>query len=281
MRDKKQEKLDKLIEQLKRDEFKYVPKEEEEIDWGRYDKAQINEINDMLLLIRDAVEKASSRLDIAELLNTGPRRLQNHPADLTKAILMQQYFCVSNRVAEGLTLLFREKMELRNTFSYKTIERAYEDPLVTLILQEIFKMAQEPIRDKEHVFSPDGTGLSMSMKQNWENDRRKEKGSKGYEKAIAMAGNTYKILSAFEITENPHDNESPYFKPLIAETAACYDCIDLVSADAAYLSRLNCNLITEAGGTPRIYPKKGITLKMRGSNAWTDMLLNFINNPQE
>jgi len=41
----------------------------------------------------------------------------------------------------------------------------YENPLVTLILGEIFRMSQEPI-DKEHIFSPDGTGLPTSMKQN-------------------------------------------------------------------------------------------------------------------
>lgn len=276
-----QQKLDQLMKQLKEDKFKYTSKEDKEIDWGRYDKAQINEINDMLLLIRDAVEKASSRLDIEKKLNTGPGRPQNHPADLTKVVLMQQYFGVSNRVTEGLVLLFKEKLELESTFSYKTIERAYNDSLVTLLLKEVFRMSQEPVRDKEHVFSPDGTGLSTSMKQNWENDRGRRGESKGYEKAMAMAGNTYKLISAFELAENPHANESPYFEPLLAETAACYEQIDLVSADAAYLSRHNCNLVAEAGAIPRIYPKHGSTLKMRGSSTWTDMLLGFINEPQE
>lgn len=283
MRNKEQEKLDRLIEQLKKDEFKYVPKEEKEIDWNKYDKAQINEINDMLLLIRDAVDKASSRLNIDKMLDTdrGPGRPQNHPADLTKAVLMQQYFCVSNRVMEGLVLLFMEKMRFENTFSYKTIERSYEDPLVTLILQEIFRMSQEPVGDKEHIFSPDGTGLSTSMKQNWESDCRKNNEEKRYEKMIAMVGNKYKVFSAFELAEDPHDNESPYFESLLAETAISYDQIDCVPADAAYLSRHNCNLIAEVGGIPRIYPKHGITIKMRGSIAWTDMLLIFIQDPQE
>lgn len=141
-------------------------------------------------------------------------------------------------------------------------------------------MSQEPIKDKEHIFSPDGTGPPTSMKQNWENDCRKDK-SKGYEKAVAMMSNRYKLMSAFELAENPHDNESPYFKPLLAETSAQYDRIDLISADAAYLSRYNCNLVAEAGATPRLYPKQGVTLNMRGSSAWTDMLLCFINDPQE
>jgi len=221
MRNKKQEKFDTLMEQLKKDEFKYVPREEREIDWSKYDKAQINEISDMLLLIRDVVDEAALRLGIdAMLQKKGPGKPPNHPADLAKAVLMQQYFCVPNRIAEGLVRLFMEKLKLKDTFSYKTIERAYEKPLVTGLLKEVFSLTQEPVSDKEHVFSPDGTGLSMSMKQNWENDRRKGGKKRGYEKMITMVGYRYKVFSAFKQTENPEDHESPYFEPLLAETAA-------------------------------------------------------------
>jgi len=236
----------------------------------------------MLLLIRDAVDEAALRLDIDEMLRKkGPGRPPNHPADLAKALLMQQYFCVSNRASEGLVKLFKEKTRIKNTFSYKTIERAYEDPLVTLILREVFDLTQEPVKEKEHVFSPDGTGLSMSMKQNWENDRSKGGEKKGYEKIITMVGSTYKLFSAFELTVNPEDNESPYFEPLLSGTAACYERIDFVSADSAYLSRNNCDLIADVGAVPRIYPKKGITLKRKGSKAWAKMLLSFIDDPQK
>jgi len=53
-----------------------------------------------------------------------------------------------------------------------------------------------------------------------------------------------------------------------------------VPADSAYLSRDNCDLIAGVGGIPRIYPKQGVTLKRKGSKAWTEMLLGFINDPQ-
>lgn len=280
MKNKKQQQLNRLIEQLKNDEFKYVPREEREIDWSRYDRAQINEINDMLLLIRDSVDEAALRLGLDEVLKKGPGRPQNPPSDLAKAVLMQQYFCVSNRTAEGLVKLFMEKMGIRNSFSYKTIERAYEDPLVVLILQEIFRLTQEPVKEKEHVFGPDGTGLPTSMKQNWEDDRKKNHKGKGYEKMIAMVGCTYKLFSSLVITENPEDHESPYFEPLLAETAALYERIDLVPADSAYLSRRNCDLVASVGAMPRFYPKQNITLKRKGSKKWAEMLLGFIGDPQ-
>lgn len=60
-------------------------------------------------------------------------RLETHSADPAKAVLLQQYFGVSNRVTEGLVKLFREKMQIEQKFSYKTIERAYNNPLVIMI----------------------------------------------------------------------------------------------------------------------------------------------------
>jgi len=276
-----QQKLDQLIKQLKEDKFKYTPKKDEEIDWSRYDKAQINEINDMLLMIKEVVDVAYQRLNIEAKIDKGPGRPSNNPADLAKALLMQQYFCVSNRVASGLVVLFKEKMGFEDTFSYKTIERAYENSLVTLILKEVFRMTQEPVKDKEKVFAPDGTGLPRSMKLNWENDKSKEYSYQGYEKMITMIGCKYKLFSAVEITDHPHDHESPYFQSLLHQTIETYDHIGSVPADSAFLSRDNCTLITGVGAIPRIYPKEGITLNSKGSAGWTEMLLDFIKDPQK
>ncbi|MCS4542101.1 MAG: hypothetical protein HY929_07280 [Euryarchaeota archaeon] len=147
------------------------------------------------------MEEASLRLGINKMLEKSPRRPQNHPSDSAKAMLMQQYFCASNRTAEGLVLLFKEKMRIAKAFSYKTIERDYEDPLVTLILKEIFRLTQEPVSDKEEKFSPDGSGLPTSIKQNWEKDFRNGE-KKGYEKMIAMVGSTYKLFSAIVFADS-------------------------------------------------------------------------------
>jgi len=276
-----QQKLDQLIKDLKEDKFKYTSKKDEEIDWGRYDKVQINEINDMLLMIKEAVDVAYQRLNIEAKIDKGSGRPSNNPADLAKALLMQQYFGVSNRIAVGLVILFKEKMRVSDTFSYKTIERAYENSLVTLILKEVFRMTQEPVKDKEKVFAPDGTGLPRSMKLNWENDKGQEYSYKGYEKMITMIGCKYKIFSAVEITDHPHDHESPYFQSLLHQTREGYDQISSVPADSAYLSRDNCTMITGLDAIPRIYPKEGITLNKKGSSGWTEMLLDFIKDPQE
>ncbi len=234
----------------------------------------------MLLLIRDMVGEACNRLKIEETLDKKERgRPPKPPGDLAKAVLMQQYFGVSSRVTEGLVNLFREKMQVHSRFSYKAIERAYEIPEVTMVLQEVFRISREAMDDKEHSFALDGSGLPTSIKQNREQDKNKSE-TKGYEKMITMVGTTYKMISAVTFTENPNANESPYLEPLLIQTAEKYDSIELVRGDAAYISRKNCNIISGIGATPGIYPEKGITLKQKGSKAWTEMLLAFINDPQ-
>jgi transposase len=276
----------------------------------------------MLLLIADYVDEATKRLGIEEKPDKDPGRPTYPPDDVAKAIVMQQYFCYANRQSEGLVILFNEKMRIKTLFSYKTIERGYQDPFVTLILNEVFKMTQEPISEKEHSFTIDGTCLPTSIKQNWENDKQKlakenaqkekkeamkkeelkkqaetdlikefgknaftekietEK-KKSYEKMIAVCGTTYKLITSVTFPENPHANESPFFVPLLKITNENYDRIDLVTGDAAYVSRLSCNTVSKMGGIPRIYPKEGMTLRMKGSAAWTEMLLTLIEDPQK
>jgi transposase len=277
--DRKQRELNRLIREVKNRRFPYESREEREIDWSKYDQAQLNEINDMLLTIRDAVEEAALRLGVENRANS--RGCPPYPvADLAKALLMQQYFRVSNRVVAGLVLLFKEKMRIGSPFSYKTIERAYEDPEIRAILDEVLKLSQESVRDLEHSFAGDGSGLPTSIKQNWERDHEDEELRRKYEKLVAMVGTTYGVISAVELPDNPAAHESPFLPELLSSTADAYSRVDLVSLDEAYLSRQNCELVASLGATPRISLKQGITLKRLGSWAWAEMLFGFIETPQ-
>jgi hypothetical protein len=128
-----QKKFNELVKDLKDKKFKYIHKEEEVIDWGKYDKAQIHEVNDMLLMIADYVDEATKRLGIVEITDKDPGRPTYPPDDVAKAVMMQQYFCYANRQSEGLVILFKEKMRIKTLFSYKTIERGYQDAFVTCL----------------------------------------------------------------------------------------------------------------------------------------------------
>ncbi|KXA99098.1 hypothetical protein AKJ40_03945, partial [candidate division MSBL1 archaeon SCGC-AAA259M10] len=282
---KKQKRLEKFIDKLKNDEIDYEPIDEEDsgVNWSSYDKAQVNELKDMILFVRNSVDEAVERLGFDNDSETGRGRPSYPPEDLAKGVLLQQYFEVSNRVAAGFVDLFKEKLGIEEAYSYKTLERAYDNPHVAMILREVFEMSQESVEDEEDTFSPDGTGIPNSIKNNWEKEKDSEDGepSNSFTKMIAMIGATYQLISSVKFPDNPKAHESPYFEPLLEETADRYVQITLVSADSGFLSRDNCDLVEKHGGEPRIYPKEGITLKRKGSWAWTDMLLDFIENPQE
>ena len=58
------------------------------------------------------------------------------------------------------------------------------------------------------------------------------------------------------------------------------DDIEAVTADSAYLSRRNCDLIEAKGAKPFIKPKQNVKGRSHGSKAWKNMIHYFRGNPQ-
>ncbi|MDR2700202.1 MAG: hypothetical protein LBC12_05270 [Nitrososphaerota archaeon] len=137
-----------------------------------------------------------------------------------------------------------------------------------------------PVRDLEHEFGPDGSGLTPSCKQNYENDRQKIK-PKGYEKIVVMVGLKYKLISSFKYAAKPTAHESLYFESLLTETARRYSRVDLVAGDSGFLSRCNCDLVAGVGAVLRFYPKKNSLLSSKGGRAWWVMLEELTVDPQK
>lgn len=282
--------LRKLLAEIEDEDgtFTYDEKEAKEIDWTAYDRAQINEINDVLKAIRDVVDQAVKNLNMRERHDEElkkPGRPSAFPGDLAKAILVQQYFHTSNRVAQGLIRLFKEKMGISDTFSYKSIERAYGREAVEEILREVFNLTQQPVRDKETAFSTDGTGFPTSVKYNYEREKYGNRNNNGtldqFEQAVITCGVKYQVIAHVTITMNPRAGEGPYLESAVSSVSKRYQNLNLWSADSAYLSRKNTSLIGRAGAKPRIYPKKHDTFLAKGSPEWKHMHYDFVENPQK
>jgi transposase len=259
--------------------------------WWRYDGAQVHEVCDVLESIGVGVDVVSR--DLARCLSR-PKGLTvlrgrpgKDPADLAKAVLVQQYVEMANRPLEGALCLYAEKIGLRERFGYKDVERAYSNPDVTVLLLGLLELTVKAVRD-ESEFSVDGTGLSTSMKDNWESYVYPRQGRQGdgkrrysvFEKLVCAVGQRYGLVSAFRVLDSMHGHESPYLKPLVEELAERHERVDLVNGDAAYFSRDNCDIVAGVGGVPRFFPKKNATLRSLGSKPYQDMLLSFIRDPQ-
>ena len=283
----KQSILRELLGRIDSGDFTYERREKKPINWHLYDQAQISEVNEMLIFFAYIVDKAVRELNLEERYEDElkkPGKPPIFPGDLAKSILIQQYFHSPNRVSLGLVELFKEKLGIKSSFSYKCIERAYENRFVQEILSWIFIATQQPFTEKETCFSTDGTGIAISIKFNYEYEKYGNTGSAKkldqFEQAIITIGSTYQIISDFIITDNPHAGEAPFLKQSVENVSSIYPNIDIWSADAGYNSRANATTIASVGGTARIYPKKNDTFSAKGSPEWKENHNDFIEDPQ-
>jgi transposase len=181
----------------------------------------------------------------------------------------------------GSLRLFSEKLGLSSLPGYKDVERAYGDPDVSVVLLGFFDLTVRAVRDVRD-FAIDGTGLSTSMKDNWESYLFAAKRRYSvFEKLVCVVGQRYGVVSGFRVLDSMHGHESPCLRPLVEEVAEKHGGLGYVCGDTAYISRDNCQLIAGLGGVPRLYPKKNTSLNSLGCKAYQDMLLSFIHDPQE
>jgi transposase len=238
--------------------------------------AQVNELPEVVSLM-------GRLIDAADVGMPAGRGCAHPKAHLAKLILAQQYDGRCNRNSIGLLSLMGEKLGIpstRNQPSYKALERAYDDPAVISILNEVFFLTQRPVSLREERFAVDGTCFPTTIKENWESAKtrflkKNPKGRRIFEKTVLACGTTFKIISAFAVAATPYTNDSPYLKPILRQIVQLYDHVGLIAADSAFLSRENCASIAELGAKPRIMPKGNVSLKAKGFKAWRDMLIEF------
>lgn len=279
-RQKRDRELNRLIGNVRDRTFPYEEREEKPIDWASYTQAQIHEVNDTLILIRGSVDSTAE----PPKPRSGKGRTKEYAAhDLAKTLLMQQYLGASNRVAQGYAQLFREKLGLSRVPHYKAIERAYEDPRVRKVLDDVFALTQQPEKGHVEGLVLDGSALPRSAKANWESQKASGKAKREhYDGSVAMLTVPHLIVTAHVPLAVGFDSECPTLAPLLEATVEHHGRLDgaVLGGDAAFLSRNNCTLVEAHGGVPRIFPKRGVTLDPQGSKAWRRMLEALLDDPQ-
>ena len=172
------------------------------------------------------------------------------------------------------------------------MERIYEDPDVISFLNEAFFLTQLAVKDMEHIFSFDGTCHPTIIKENWESSkdeilrlagkpgRAKERKRHDFEETVPAVGTTFKIVASFARTKSFSPNEYSYLKPLLQEVVEFYAMVAKVCVDSRLLSRENCTLVEKAGAIPRMFPKKIVSMKTKGSPVWRRMMVEFLEDTQ-
>jgi transposase len=134
---------------------------------GEYDKKLRTELRAVVERINEDIDKVAEPIII---INGKPGRPPKDRILLTKLHLFQVLFEFTNREMECFSLMFI--LRGGESFSYKTIERAYSDPVVAMILHNLFVMSAGKPRKVDS--SADGTGISLFISKHYRKDREQD-----------------------------------------------------------------------------------------------------------
>jgi transposase len=238
--------------------------------WPAYNAAQIN-------------EKAKFQALLGDLCRGVPEPAANPKggrppvpmADRVFAVALKVYSTFSGRRASTDMRDARDKGLLSRAPHYSSAARYLEDPAMTPILMSLIAESARPLRSVERDFIVDSSGFATSRFVRWfDHKYGTVKREYDWVKVSVCTGRTTNVVTAVEIDER-YAGDCPRFAPLLKATAGSGFTIGEVSADAAYLSYDNMELVASLGGTPYIAFKAGTTAGDGGTMARMFHLYNF------
>ena len=241
-------------------------------NWPAYDAAQIHEKAKFQSLLQDLCR------GIPEPPRKGKGTKGGRPpvpmADRAFACAFKVYSTVSGRRASSDMRDAKDKGHLSHAPHYSAINRYLEDASMTPILMGLIAESARPLRSIESDFIIDSSGFATSRFVRWFDHKYGiVKQEYDWVKVSVCTGRTTNVITAVEIDER-YAGDCPRFAPLVNATAKTFT-IREVSADSAYMSYDNMELVAAHGGTPYIAFKSNATAGKGGTMARMFHLYSF------
>ena len=179
---------------------------------------------------------------------------------------MKVYSMLSSRRARWLYHEAVQRQQIENAPHFNVVSTALNKKEITPILHQLVRMSAQPLSSIENDFSVDSSGFRCSSFGNYCEEKHGTKRIRKWLKVHICTGVKTNIVSDVIITDE-HAADSPQFPILLKNTAGHFQ-INEVSADPAYSSRKNHDIVDELGGKPFILFKKNATGKADGSPIW-------------
>ena len=232
-------------------------------DWQSYNAAQQTEKSHFLALLYELCSKVEEPIQVM-----GRPRLSM--ADMLFAVTYRTYTMMSARrfasdmrdaLAKGYV---KRAPSFNSVFHYSKMES------LTPYLKQLITESAKPLQSIETDFAVDSSGFSTSTYVRWFDVKYgNNEDWHDWVKMHLMCGVKTHVVTSVEISRaTKHD--SPYFKPLIEQTAKAGFTMKEVSADKGYISAKNLQVTVDVGATPYI-PFKSNTQPDRGSDLWSKM----------
>jgi transposase len=239
-------------------------------DWHAYNAAQIYEKEKFQGLLQELCAGVPSP-------DANPKggRPPVPMADRAFACAFKVYSAISGRRASTDMRDARDKGHLSRAPHYSGVARYLEDPAMTPILRGLIAEAALPLRSIESDFAIDSSGFTSTRFLRWlDHKYGVVKRQYDWVKVSVCTGRTTNVVTAVEIDER-YAADCPRFAPLLNATVESGFKPREVSADTAYMSYDNMELVATHGGTPYIAFKCNATADRGGTMARMFHLFNF------
>jgi transposase len=162
---------------------------------------------------------------------------------------------------------------------YNTVHRYMGSAALTPVLKKMIEESATPLKAVEQNFSVDSTGFNTATYARWFDEKYgKERKYQRWIKAHAMVGVRTNIVTSVEVTPG-NRGDCLEFAGLVKSTAERFKLAE-VSADKAYLSNENLELVEKLGAVPYI-PFKLNSREDGGGETWQRVYHMFHANKQE
>jgi transposase len=241
-------------------------------NWSAYTKAQTEELRLFNVLLKDLVQNVEE-----------PAYTFGRP----KTSLREVVFCsvekvysqLSSRRARSLYKDAQEKEQIGKAPSYNMINITLNSAEITPILHKLLEITALPLRSVESQFAIDSTGFRTTRFGEYCKNKYEASKTHHWVKAHMSVGTKTNVITAVEITDE-NGNDCPRFIPLMQRNYDNGFDVQEVSADKAYSSRANLELVGQHNGVAYIPFKKNAVGNPHGSRLWRNMFYYFQMNQE-
>ena len=236
-------------------------------DWASYNKAQQTEKAHFLAFLYELCSKIEEPIQVM-----GRPRISLK--DMLFAVTYRTYTMMSARrfasdmrdaLAKGYV---KRAPSFNSVFTYSQMES------LTPYLKYLIAESAKPLQSIETDFAVDASGFSTSTYVRWFDVKYgKNQSWQDWIKMHLMCGVRTHIVTSVEITR-ARKADSPYFKPLLEQTAKAGFNMREVSADKGYISMKNLQTTIDHGAMPFI-PFRSNNQADRGEDIWSRMFFYY------
>ncbi|MGB9182195.1 MAG: transposase [Pyrinomonadaceae bacterium] len=237
-----------------------IPRPTYKQEWTAYNKAQTNEKSHFLALLYELCksieepiqENGRPRLPLSDILFAATFRIYS-------TISGRRFMCdLNDALARGY---------LQRLPSYNSIFDYLQMKSLTPYITQMIVESSLPLKSVETNFAVDSSGFSTCTYTRWFDVKYgNDEDWRDWIKLHLMCGVKTHIVTSVEASR-AYANDSPYYKPLVEQTARSGFQMEEISADKAYLSATNIRSSLLVGAIPYI-PFKTNSTPTGGGSVW-------------